>query len=140
MEIGNIKFSRLKESNDEEEAETHTNANSALGRKLVTKRRTLMDSRWKSICVVLAFFSIVLVISFNRRDINYKYGTIVHVLNHSSDVQNSYKSELQKVGAKVNIAWSNLTRIGKENVLLCYCMLMSFMMKIIIINTVKLMK
>ena len=113
MEIGNIKFSRLKESNDHDE-ESHANANSALGRKLVTKRRTFMDRLpLKSMCVVLAFFSIVLIISFNRRDINYKYGTIVHLLNHSSEIQNSYKSELQKVGAKVNVAWSNLSRIGE---------------------------
>ena len=121
MEGGNIKFSRLQEdlnidsydnlANDavnDEENEIKQNYVSQSHRGCV--RRMIP---WRSLLLVMTMFAMVLIISFNKKDINTKYNTIVSVLNNSALLHNTYKAELQRVGGKVNIVWSNLSRIGR---------------------------
>ena len=121
MEGGNIKFSRLQEdlnidsydnlANDavnDEENEIKQNYVSLSHRGCV--RRMIP---WRSLLLVMTMFAMVLIISFNKKDINTKYNTIVSVLNNSALLHNTYKAELQRVGGKVNIVWSNLSRIGR---------------------------
>ena len=121
MEGRNIKFSRLQEdlnidsddnlANDavnDEENEIKQNYVSQSHRGCV--RRMIP---WRSLLLVMTMFAMVLIISFNKKDINTKYNTIVSVLNNSALLHNTYKAELQRVGGKVNIVWSNLSRIGR---------------------------
>ena len=122
MDGGNIKFSRLQEDltidsddnlandavNDQDTTEIKQNYVSQGHRGCV---RSMIP--WRSLLLVMPMFGMVLIISFNKKDINTKDNTIVSVLNNSAELHNSYKAELQRVGGKVNIVWSSLSRIGR---------------------------
>ena len=115
---GNIKFSRLQESQEIDVSEVKTTiatADGDTGKAHLVKsdKKFLNKLPWRSLCIVIAMFCMVLIISYNRKDINSKYATVLTLLNHSAALHNSYKSELQKVGGKVNIVLGNLSRIGK---------------------------
>ena len=63
--------------------------------------------------VVLSLSFLVTIICLNRRDISYKYVTIMERINQSDGLNEQYKVDLQKVSRKLNIAWRNLSVIGR---------------------------
>ena len=117
MDGGNVKFSRLEEDlnidSDDNLAngvnDGYTEIKPSNGHRGCVKKSV----PWRSLLLVVTMFGMVLIISFNKKDINTKYNTIVSVLNKSAMLHNSYKTELQRVGGKVNVVWSNLSRLGK---------------------------
>ena len=126
MDGGNVKFSRLEEDlnidSDDNLANVvnvvndgYTEIKPSNGHRGCVKRMV----PWRSLLLVVTMFGMVLIISFNKKDINTKYNTIVSVLNKSALLHNSYKTELQRVGGKVNVVWNNLSRLGKY--FLKYC-------------------
>ena len=68
---------------------------------------------WKALAVVISLFSLVTIMALNRRDTNYKYVTMMERLSQSERLQGQYKADLQTVGRKLNIAWRNLSIIGR---------------------------
>ena len=107
MEGVNVKFSRLEEDLEDLEVENVTN---------VTGRIRTRKCSWRPVCLVLSIFCLLLVISYNRRDITYKYATLMDKFNQSDTLQNSVVVDLQKVSSKLNIAWRNLTSLGNEGI------------------------
>ena len=120
MDGGNIKFSRLQEdltidSDDNLANDAVNDEDKEIKQNYVNHSQRGCVRRmipWRSLLLVMTMFGMVLIISFNKRDINTKYNTIVSALNSSALLQSSYKTELQRVGGKVNIVWSNLSRLG----------------------------
>ena len=104
MEGVNVKFSRLEEDLEDLEVEN------------VTGRIRTRKCSWRPVCLVLSIFCLLLVISYNRRDITYKYATLMDKFNQSDTLQNSVVVDLQKVSSKLNIAWRNLTSLGNEGI------------------------
>ena len=123
MDGGNVKFSRLQEDlnidSDDNLANVVDDGGEIKPNNNGSKGCVKKSVPWRSLLLVVTMFGMVLIISFNKKDINTKYNTIVSVLNKSALLHNSYKTELQRVGGKVNVVWSNLSRLGKY--FLKYC-------------------
>ena len=106
MEGVNIKFKRLPEELLIDES----------GRTQPWQRRVknLFETvPWRAVTVVLSLSFLVTIICLNRRDISYKYVTIMERINQSDGLNEQYKVDLQKVSRKLNIAWRNLSVIGR---------------------------
>ena len=125
MEGRNIKFNRLHDELDIEgdsdevcrdsEPQEQDSQASAGSRGGGRRTGSSVRSSVKSVAVVLGMFCLFLVISYNKWDINNKYSSLMTRLNLSSRVQDNYKTELRKIGSKVNIAWRNLSTIEKSH-------------------------
>ena len=106
MQGVNVKFTRLQEDLSLDE----------IGRTQLEQRRVkkiLEIVPWRGLGVVLSLLFLVTVISLNRRDINQKYVTILERINQSDRLQGQFRVDLQKVSRKLNIAWRNLSIIGR---------------------------
>ena len=125
MEGRNIKFNRLHDELDiegdsdevcrdsepqEQDSQASAGSPGGGGRTGSSVRGSV-----KSVAVVLGMFCLFLVISYNKWDINTKYSSLMTRLNLSARVQDNYKTELRKIGTKVNIAWRNLSTIEKSH-------------------------
>ena len=106
MGAANIKFNRLQEDLSLEEL-----GGTQLQQRRVKKINEIVP--WRAVALVLSLFCLLVVISLNRRDINYKYVTLMARLSQSERLQDQYKVDLQKVSRKLNIAWRNLSVIGR---------------------------
>ena len=115
MDGGNVKFSRLEEDLNIDSDDNLANVVNDGYTEIKPSHRGCVKKSvpWRSLLLLVTMFGMVLIISFNKKDINTKYNTIVSVLNKSAMLHNSYKTELQRVGGKVNVVWSNLSRLGK---------------------------
>ena len=102
----NIKFNRLQEDLSMEEV-----GGSQLEQRRVKKIQEIFP--WRVVAVVVSLFSLVTIMALNRRDSNYKYVTIMERLGQSERLQDQYKADLQTVSRKLNIAWRNLSIIGR---------------------------
>ena len=125
MEGRNIKFNRLHDELDIEgesddtsgdpeprEQESQASPVSASG---IRRTGSSVRGSVKSVAVVLGMFCLFLVISYNKWDINTNYSSLMTRLNLSARVQDNYKTELRKIGTKLNIAWRNLSTIEKSH-------------------------
>ena len=123
MEGRNIKFNRLHDELDiEQDSEDVTNRDSETRDQdsrgsvgSISRDKRTGCSSVKSVAVVVGMFCLFLVISYNKWDINNKYSSLMARLNLSDRVQDNYKTELRKIGSKVNIAWRNLSTIEKSH-------------------------
>lgn len=106
MEGVNVKFSRLEEDLEDVEVDTVPTPGVSRGRS--------RKCSWRPAGLVLSIFCLVLIISYNRRDITYKSATLMEKFNQSELVQKSIIADLQKVSSKLNIAWRNLTVLGNN--------------------------
>ena len=105
----NIKFNRLQEDLSLEEV-----GETRLEQRRVKKIHDLWSCLpWRAVGVVFSLSCLLVIISVNRRDINYKYSAVLARLSQSDRVQDQYKVDLQKVSRKLNIAWRNLSVIGR---------------------------
>ena len=109
MEGVNIKFTRLQEDLEDLQVDSVSRRREGESRA----RKFVSQCSWRSVLVVLSMFSLLLIISYNRHDINYKYVTLMSKFNISDRVQHSYIADLQKVSTKINLAMRNLTRLGE---------------------------
>ena len=102
----NVKFTRLKEDLSLDE----------IGGAQLEQRRVkkiLSTVPWRPVGLVLSLLFLVTMISLNRRDISYKYGAILERMEQSAGLQEQFRVDLQKVSRKLNIAWRNLSVIGR---------------------------
>ena len=101
-----MKFTRLQEDLSLDE----------IGGAQLEQRRVkkiLSTVPWRPLGVLLSLLFLVTMISLNRRDISYKYGTILERMDQSARLQDQFRVDLQKVSRKLNIAWRNLSVIGR---------------------------
>ena len=106
MEGVNVKFTRLQEDLSLDE----------IGGAQLEQRRVkkiLSTVPWRPVGLVLSLLFLVTMISLNRRDISYKYGAILERMEQSAGLQEQFRVDLQKVSRKLNIAWRNLSVIGR---------------------------
>ena len=105
----NIKFNRLQEDLSLEEV-GETRLEQRRGKK-IPDLWSLVS--WRAVGVVLSLGCLLTIMSINRRDVNYKYSTVLARLSQSDRLQDQYKGDLQEVSRKLNIAWRNLSVIGR---------------------------
>ena len=117
----NVKFNRLQEDLSLEEV-GGVHLEQSRGKKI----HQIVP--WRALALVLSLLCLLTIMSLNRRDINYKYVTILDRLSQSDRLQDQYKVDLQKVSRKLNIAWRNLSIIGRVSTfslgkILMFCVL-----------------
>ena len=120
MESLNIKFNRLHDAlhiDGDRAAETPGQGDrggGTRGSRGKGARCTAVPGSAGAVAVVVGMFSLFLVISYNKWDINTKYTSLMAALNMSHRVQDNYNAEMQTIGAKINVAWRNLSRLDKS--------------------------
>ena len=103
LTCGGMKFTRLQ---DTELTVEEAGAGQGAG-----PRRGWARLPWARLGAAGALFCLLLIVSLNKRDLNTKHAALVAGLNHSAAVQGQYRAELQRLGARLNIVWANLSRL-----------------------------
>ena len=111
-----IKFSRLQEdvSNSDEERPASVHRTRSSDTSIVRRRGCLSGERVRSCCMIAALFCMFLVICFNKREISFNDKHLADMVAQSDSAYDTFKTELQSVGGKVNSVWSNISRLSSR--------------------------